>query len=178
MVDLRECRLCGAHCNVEILEGEDWGEAKLYICSKSTLYGFGCQSPAYFLPDAWNTCPEPPKPETPKPIVAGVDEDFPAPDANFWPAVSEDVVVRVALVLANLDASQVPDLPFVESIDDFRFDRDRDGYLANARTVIAAMRPDPLLDEVREGLRSMIRMFGEPINSESRALLGKLGEGK
>ncbi|SKB32543.1 hypothetical protein [Sphingopyxis flava] len=49
---------------------------------------------------------------------------------------------RAAVALANHDARQV-DVPEIASIDEFRFEHDRAGYLACARAVLEAIRePD------------------------------------
>lgn len=50
----------------------------------------------------------------------------------------EPLEEAVALALANYDAALV-DVPLIATIDDFRFDADRNEYLGRARAVLAAI---------------------------------------
>lgn len=66
------------------------------------------------------------------------------------------MIERVALELANYDA-RIVDVPEVDTIEDFRFDKDREEYLGRARAAIAAMR------EPDEGmLAETVQRVGDP----------------
>lgn len=70
-----------------------------------------------------------------------------------------DLRETVAVVLANYDARMV-DVPEIACIEDFRFDADRDDYLARADAAIAAMQPAiaqarrEALEEAAKAIRS------------------------
>jgi len=54
--------------------------------------------------------------------------------------MTDELVEIAALAMANEDARQV-DCPILASVDEFRFDKDRDDYMARARAVLAAVTP-------------------------------------
>lgn len=54
--------------------------------------------------------------------------------------MTDELVEIAALAMANEDARQV-DCPLLASVDEFRFDKDRDDYMARARAVLAAVTP-------------------------------------
>ena len=114
MTELKPCPFCGV-----TPELEDGGDRPWVI---------GCRNPdCLVLCDmdgadtkaetrkAWNTRPTP-------------------------PTAPASVVEKVALAMANYDASLV-NAPILERFSDFRFDHDRDEYLNRARAAIAAMQP-------------------------------------
>lgn len=70
-------------------------------------------------------------------------------------------VEAVALALANYDAAQV-DAPRVDSIDAFRFDADRNDYLARARAAIAAMAVASEQEAVAYASRDQLALHEDP----------------
>ncbi|WP_395495797.1 hypothetical protein [Acetobacter sp. KSO5] len=51
--------------------------------------------------------------------------------------LTQEVIEAGALAMANFDASQV-DCPTLKSVDEFRFDKERDEYLRRSKVVLAA----------------------------------------
>ena len=74
---------------------------------------------------------------------------------------SDSDIERVALALVNADQRRL-DMPELTSVEEFRFDADRDGYLALARAALSTLSPSKIREEaLDEAARVAEREFAD-----------------